>query len=380
MTSPVDTAPVPVIKPITAPLPILPLAASPDAGPQQSGPQQSGPQQSEKFTVTAIRRGLPAAPSFIAGTHATAAVHPAPAPPSSPGRTKQRNVFLAVTVLFVIAALALAVKYALPGLDQLGETPAAQTEVAIPTVAGKTPQEAAAILDAQGLRVGGQREANHPTVKPGAVAETDPAAGVVAAAGSVVTLIISTGPGNITVPQLTGLTLALAQETLATAGLTAGTITSKDSPLPAGQVLASTPGFGTKAASGSAVNLTVASGSRAIPGKLIGLTGNAAKLVIEAAGFRADTVFQDAAAGAEPGLVLSVQPASGTAAPIGSLVRIVVSRTPESTPANTPTPVPGTVWVTATPSQSPSESPTGIASPPITSPSVSTPPAKPGKP
>ena len=62
---------------------------------------------------------------------------------------------------------------------------------------------------------------------------------------------MSSGPQQLAVPTLVGLTQQQAIDALTGAGLTVGTITPQDSDQPAGTVLASTPKEGTQVAKGS---------------------------------------------------------------------------------------------------------------------------------
>ncbi|WP_291057740.1 PASTA domain-containing protein, partial [Herbiconiux sp.] len=143
----------------------------------------------------------------------------------------------------------------------------------------------------------------------------------------------------IPVPVLQG-SLAEARAALAAAGLTAGAVTLENAARAADSVLASNPVAGSPLVPGAVVDLTVASGSNAVP-TVEGATQDDAVTSIRAAGF--DVVVTSRADAATPGTVLQTLPASGTVARLGSTVTIVVATplpvTPPS-PTATPTPMP----------------------------------------
>jgi hypothetical protein len=72
---------------------------------------------------------------------------------------------------------------------------------------------------------------------------------------------VSSGPAQVTVPNVVGLTQAAATTAITGAGLTLGTVTTQSSPTVAsGSVISETPIAGASVSSGSTVNLVVSSG------------------------------------------------------------------------------------------------------------------------
>jgi serine/threonine-protein kinase len=94
----------------------------------------------------------------------------------------------------------------------------------------------------------------------GTVVGTDPAPGSDASAGTRITLQISGGAGEITVPSVVGLTEAAARERLQSAGFTdiRSQPTENDGTVDAGQVLNTNPGPGTSAARDEPIFLLIA--------------------------------------------------------------------------------------------------------------------------
>jgi serine/threonine-protein kinase len=137
--------------------------------------------------------------------------------------------------------------------------------VTITDVTGQTFDEASAALTKLGLEVT-EAKAPSDSVAIDTVISTDPAAGESVTKGSTVTITISTGPAEVAVPSLLGLTEAQAKDALIKAGLLLGTITPGTSPTAAsGTVIQSTPEVGTYAASGSTVDLIISNGKVDVP-------------------------------------------------------------------------------------------------------------------
>lgn len=130
--------------------------------------------------------------------------------------------------------------------------------VDIPTVQGKSPQEAAAILEALDLEV-----VQDPTrrasdrVPPDAVVAQLPEAGASVKAGHVVRLWLSAGPTSVRVPELAGRDSAEAARALRESELVVADSVQwqQDSDLPYGQVVASMPKSGSILSRGSPVTL-----------------------------------------------------------------------------------------------------------------------------
>jgi hypothetical protein len=107
--------------------------------------------------------------------------------------------------------------------------------------------------------------ASSPTVAAGSIISQAPAAGASVAPGSAVNLVVSTGPANVSVPNVVGLTQAAATTAITGAGLVVGTVTTASSPtVAAGSVISQNPVGGSSVAPGSAVNLVVSTGPIAV--------------------------------------------------------------------------------------------------------------------
>jgi hypothetical protein len=99
------------------------------------------------------------------------------------------------------------------------------------------------------------------TVPAGNVISESPAAGTQVNAGSAVNLVVSSGPGQVAVPNVVGLTQAAATTAITSAGLVLGAVTSESSAtVPAGSVIRESPVAGTLVSPGSAVSVVISSG------------------------------------------------------------------------------------------------------------------------
>jgi len=133
-------------------------------------------------------------------------------------------------------------------------------QVTIPSVSGLAADLAQSQLETQlGLVVSRAQEPND-TVPVGTVIRTLPPADTVVDKGSTVQLVISTGPTQVAVPPLLGLTEAKARQLLATDGLIPNPVTTKDVPFGSpndGLVLQQTIVAGTMVNSSSAIGLVI---------------------------------------------------------------------------------------------------------------------------
>jgi hypothetical protein len=114
--------------------------------------------------------------------------------------------------------------------------------------------------------------ASSSTVPSGDVISESPVAGTSVSTGSSVKLVVSSGPANVTVPNVVGDTQAAATTAIQGAGLVVGTVTTaSSSTVPSGEVISESPVAGTSVSAGSAVNLVVSSGAAATSAAYIGL-------------------------------------------------------------------------------------------------------------
>ncbi len=199
------------------------------------------------------------------------------------------------------------------------------SNVAVPNVVGLTQAAASSAITGAGLVVGTVTQASSPSVPAGNVISQNPVGGASVAPGSAVNLVVSSGPAQIAVPGLGGLTQAAASNAITSAGLTVGTITTQLNPnVPAGIVFSQNPPLGTLVAPGTPVSFVVSLGQATVPG-LGGLTQAAASNAITSAGLVVGTITTQISAVVPAGIVISQSPTGGTLVAPGSSVSFVVS-------------------------------------------------------
>ncbi|MFZ4583860.1 MAG: Stk1 family PASTA domain-containing Ser/Thr kinase [Acidimicrobiia bacterium] len=132
-----------------------------------------------------------------------------------------------------------------------GEAP-----VQVPDVTNLPSTDAANRLGVAGFSV---QTVNEPsdTVGAGRVIRTDPAANSEQPKGTTVRMFVSTGPAQITLPNVVGSTTAQAQATLTQLGLQVQVVTVASQPANNGKVLAQSPTAGSRAKRGDTVTITV---------------------------------------------------------------------------------------------------------------------------
>ena len=135
--------------------------------------------------------------------------------------------------------------------------------VDVPDVVGMTKADAQKELTDAGLKVVIAENPSEDVAK-GTVITQLPGAGESVAPGTSIGIVVSTGPAanpdEVNVPDVVGVTLAEAQQTVSDAGLEAIPVPATGSGKPANEVVAQTPEGGTKAQKGSNVVLYYSAG------------------------------------------------------------------------------------------------------------------------
>ncbi|MHB8779764.1 MAG: Stk1 family PASTA domain-containing Ser/Thr kinase [Candidatus Geothermincolia bacterium] len=147
--------------------------------------------------------------------------------------------------------------YSRPGTTVLLVIGKGVEKVKVPNVEGKTEDEAVDAISAAGLKADVQEQSSD-TVPEGEVMSQNPAADTEVAKGSTVTIRVSSGPSEVTVPPVQGMTEAAATSTLEAAGFdVAVQKVFVINPADKGKVVNQTPAANTKADYGSTVTIFV---------------------------------------------------------------------------------------------------------------------------
>ncbi len=231
-------------------------------------------------------------------------------------------IWVAIIVLLVLIAGGAA--YAL-GLF----TPAKN---AVPDVSGQTVTSATVALVSAGFTVAdSQEQTASDTFAKDLVVGTDPPAGSVSATSPVVvTLIVSTGPPLVAVPNVVGSAEASAAAALEAAQLTPNVNQVYNPKVKAGLVYKTDPAAGAMVTKQTLVQIYVSKGAQmvAVPD----VTGKSKSLAIselKAAGFDVNTPVYHSDSTVASGHVISQDPTADSAQPLGTSVTITVSTGPQ---------------------------------------------------
>ena len=223
------------------------------------------------------------------------------------------GALLLTYVLFAAASMRLALK---------------TREVAVPSLAGRTVNEARTLLADNGLNLRIEEGLRvDPKVPAGQVLEQDPAAGIRTRRERTVKVWVSAGPRATVVPSLIGESERAAQLRVQEEGLqlvAASEVRSAD--YPSGTVIAQTPPPKTNAAD---VALLINRGERGmtyVMTDLIGINGGRAADVLRARGFRVAVVGDHPYPGVPPGIVLRQNPQAGFQISPGETISLEISR------------------------------------------------------
>ncbi len=134
-------------------------------------------------------------------------------------------------------------------------------KVKVPSgLTGTSLANAESLLQGQGLQYTVTRRPSS-TVPSGIVISSDPTSGTKVDQNTPVALVVSSGPANVIVPSLIGLTQQAAQPLLTQYGLTIGNISNQASAqFAAGQIIQTNPGPGASVPPSTAVNIDVSTG------------------------------------------------------------------------------------------------------------------------
>jgi serine/threonine-protein kinase len=279
--------------------------------------------ETQAAAVTTLRRaGLEAAVSLTANAHVTSGLVIGTTPPS--GTTVKKGARVSV---FVSSG---------PGT------------LPLPNVDGKSGTEAVKILRDKGFQPTTQSQSNDAVAK-GIVISTDPAADTVVQVGAPVTVLVSSGPQEVSVPSVSGETQAAATATLAAAGLKV-VVTKREVSEPApGTVISQSPSAGSQSKVGGQVAIVVAQAlSQVAVPSVVGQSEVQAVAALTSAGFTSSTVTRTVTEPSKVGTVVQQSPAAGHKLKKGAVVQIAVgavgqqtTTTPTTTTPTTPAPASG---------------------------------------
>jgi serine/threonine-protein kinase len=223
------------------------------------------------------------------------------------------GALLATYLLFFAASMRIAVR---------------TREVPVPSLAGRTVNEASTLLADAGLTLNVEQTRRlDPRVPAGRIVAQDPGAGAIARRPRSIKVWVSAGPRATTIPSLVGESERSVQLRLQADNLELASVSEiRTAGYPADTVVAQDPPPGSK---GVGVGVLVNRGERAatfVMPDLIGVNGDRAADVLRARGFRVALVGEHPYPGVPSGIVLRQQPQAGFQIAPGEPISLEVSR------------------------------------------------------
>ena len=261
-----------------------------------------------------------------------------PAIGRDPGDTPRKR-HAATYVLLALAVVAALVLVGLAG-KALFSGGTAAPKLTVPRVINMTQAQAEAKLRSVGFKTVVSLAINQ--AEKGKVVDQSPRPGEQLPANTTVTITVSSGPGEATVPDVHGYNEDSAKTTIAAIGLTVGKVVSVDDPsVDKGLVIETVPKAGETVPAGSAVVLKVASGKVKVP-NVVGLDRGAATQALTDVHLKYKTNFENSD---QPEGTVLRQTHRTEVVDVSTVIVLWIAQAPPPTP--TPTTPPTTPTTTA---------------------------------
>ena len=219
-----------------------------------------------------------------------------------------RNIAIVALLLVLFAGLGYGTYYWTVG-----------NKVEMPKVTAKTQEDATDQLELLGLEVKAE-EAPNPTFKEGTVADQKPKPKTQIAKGETVTLIVSSGPEQVTVPQLEKVSSCDDVDALLKKAELASECTTEPSTEEEGSILEQDPQSGAEVDKDTTVTVVLSGGGQAeVPG-VVSMQYDSACSRLEEKGFTCDIDWVAGDDDNDPGEVISQEPGAEQTAEEGTTV------------------------------------------------------------
>ena len=229
--------------------------------------------------------------------------------------------------LLIVVALAM-----IGGLVWWFATNSAEPEVEqvpVPTVVGQTQEQAIATLKEAGLEFAIASTEASSEIPANSVISSNPEAGTIVDKGTTVKVVLSSGPADTTVPDVSGLTQQQARDQLKQNGLQVSDVVTVDDPSQEkGRVIKTDPEAGAKISEGESVKLFIASGNVSVPADLVGRPRDEVLQALQELGLNTNVETEESADHAE-GTVMSLS-ATGTVSK-DTTITVTVAKAPAPT-------------------------------------------------
>jgi len=231
-----------------------------------------------------------------------------------------RNLYRYLVAVALIAVLA-----AVAGCSS---STAVQGMIETPVLVGVNLREAEAKAAKVGVQVKVQSSETSDTMPVDFVLRQDPEPQTVVQKGRVITVVTSSGPVSLTLPDFVGGKFEVAQAFIVANQLVLGDLVERVDASPVGTVLAQEPAGNADVDRGSVVTLTVSRGTMATMPDLVGLPLTEAKKSLAALGLSVSKVIVSPELTQHAQLVLRQEPAVGDAIEKGGWIELMVSKVP----------------------------------------------------
>jgi serine/threonine-protein kinase len=201
-------------------------------------------------------------------------------------------------------------------------------DVVVPALAGRTVNEASALLSDEGLTLRIEKAPRFDAKVPaGRVLAQDPPAGSSTRQQRVVKVWVSEGPASTRVPALVGESERAAQIRSQMAGLSVSAVAAvNSSDYPAGTVVAQWPPADRRAGAVAVLVNRGEAGTTYVMPDLIGVEGARAAEIMRARGLRVSVVGEQPYPGVPPGTVIRQRPQGGFRVAPGDPISLEVTR------------------------------------------------------
>ena len=196
----------------------------------------------------------------------------------------------------------------------------------VPTVVGLDFDDASRKLTAAGFEAATGETRFSADVPKATVLSQSPPAGSREPRGATITLDVSAGQRSIEVPPVVGLTQALAQASLETAGLEVGEVSERESGSARGAVIETMPAAGDLVPPSTPVRLVISSGPAAVATPdVVGQSFDAARAMLIQVGLRLGATTVDSTALGGSPMVIAQSPAAGASVRPGTRVDLTIT-------------------------------------------------------
>ena len=200
-------------------------------------------------------------------------------------------------------------------------------EIVVPDVTGKQMALAKQILESKKLRVE-VAETYDADVPAGEVVSQTPEAGTKVKEDRLVTIYVSKGGEEMSMPDLRSLTRESAEERLEKLGLKIGSVTERYSDEKKGTVISQDPRAGSKIHKGQTVDLVISKGEKEDKSSVPDVTGaslDSARSALAAAGYNVGSITEQVSS-QHAGTVIRQSPGANSKAAKGTYINLVIAK------------------------------------------------------